>query len=407
MSAVNNQRIWSTGFTIIFVINVIINFAQYMMITLVPKFAESLGASAVVIGVVTGTFAITALAVRPLVGPATLRLRSQWLLAGTLLILMTAFILYSSASSVMGLFMARLLHGTGMGFLAPVTLSLASQALPAERMAQGIGVFSLGQAVATAVGPSTGLWLLGVVGYRGTFLTSGGLIVIAFLMTWALSPAPPPTRTGGTSFSWRSVIAPEAVVPAIVIFFLAGAYSGINAFIVLLGESVGVADIGMFFTAYALAIVISRPLAGRISDRHGLAVVIVPGMAVFGLAFVVVSQAHSLAMFLVAGVLSALGYGICQPAVQTWCLISVEPARRGIASNTNYIGVDLAYLVMPVVAGAIVSWLRDAGASVASSYQIMYLSLIVPVAIGMAVFLVYGRRSLSHQINNPNDRRSS
>ena len=150
MPKATKQRIWSTGFTTIFVINLIINVAQYMMITLVPKFAESLGASAILIGVVTGTFAITALAVRPLVGPATLRLRGPRLLAATLLLLVIAFVLYSTSHGIVGLFIARLLHGTGMGFLGPVSLSLASQTLPAERMAQGIGIFSLGQAVATA-----------------------------------------------------------------------------------------------------------------------------------------------------------------------------------------------------------------------------------------------------------------
>lgn len=283
--------IWTGRFGALFGINFIISFAQFMTLALVPKLAQSVGASAVIVGVVTGIFAVTSLAVRPFVGPATLRVRHNYLLMVTLGVIVAAFVMYSVSNSIPVLVAARLLHGAGMGFLAPVTLAMASDALPPRRMAQGIGIFSLGQAVATAVGPPVGLLLLGWFGYRSSFLVGAGLLLCAAVMAWRIrSPKPQASRAVG--WGWKSFIAPEALVPAIIMFFLSGAFSGVNAFIILYGESRGVGDIGLFFTVYAVFILLSRPLAGRLADTRGLAVVIVPGMIMFGIAFIVISQSR-------------------------------------------------------------------------------------------------------------------
>lgn len=382
--------IWTARFSTLFGINFVINFAQFMTLAMVPKLATSMGATALAVGVVAGVFAVTSLAVRPVVGWATLTLRHNYLLTATVGLISLAFVAYGLSDSIPVLIAARLLHGAAMGFLAPVTLAMASDALPAMRMAQGIGVFSLGQAVATALGPSTGLWLAAELGYRSAFLCGAALLAVAASVAWRL-PAPRAERAAGQRFSWRSFIAPEAVVPAVVIFLLAGAYSGVNSFIVLYGESRSVDGIGLFFTIYAVFIMVSRPLAGRVGDARGLGVVIVPGMVMFAASFVVISQARSLAGFVVAGAISAFGYGVCQPAIQTLCLISVDPSRRGVASNTNYLGVDLAYLIMPIVAGSIVTARVDAGAALPDAYSTMYLALTVPILAGLLVFVIFGR----------------
>lgn len=384
--------IWTRSFLFIFIINLVINMAQFMMNTLVPKLADALGASAVVIGVVSGMFAVTALAVRPVVGQATIRIRKNHLLAATLAVILLAFVLYSFANSIEMVMAARLLHGAGMGFLAPVMLALASDALPEQRMASGIGIFSLGQAVATALGPSIGLALLAAVGYQTTFLLGAAILAGAMVLGFRVKTTPR-VRSNGRRFTWKSFIAPEAIVPAVVLFFLAGAYSGVNSFIVLYGESLGVVDIGLFFTAFAIFVLLSRPIAGALADRHGLSTVIIPGMIIFAGAFVLISRAQTLTQFMVAGAVSAFGYGVCQPALQTLAILSVDQSQRGVAGNTNYIGVDLGYLVMPMLAGMVVSGSLANGASLPESYSYMYLALLIPVALGLMIYIVFGRRT--------------
>lgn len=388
-------RIWSARFVTLFAINFVITFAQFMTLVLVPKLAASLGASSLVVGVVAGVFAVTALAVRPAVGWTTLVVRHNRLLACTVGMIMVAFILYGFSDSIPVLIGARLLHGAAMGFLAPVTLAMASDALPSSRMAQGIGIFSLAQAVSTAAGPSVGLWMLSAFGYSTSFLVGAGLMLISALLALRLT-SPPPQRARDVRFRWSSFVAREALLPAAIMFFLAGAFSAVNTFIVLYGESRGVDQIGLFFAAYAVFILVSRPLAGAIGDTRGMPVVILPGMIMFAISFVIIANVDSLLGFLIAGAVSALGYGICQPAVQTLALTSVAPSRRGLASNTNYIGVDLGYLIMPIVGGWIVAMDVNAGATSTDAYSAMYLTFIIPVALGLMLFVLSLRRRPPH-----------
>ena len=384
--------IWSRGFALILVINLVIGIAQYVALAIVPLYASDLGASALIIGIVAGIFAVTALGVRPFVGPATFRFQHSRLLVVTSLLILAAFVCYSFADSIAVLIVGRLLHGMGMGLLAPVALMLASNALPASRMASGIGVFSLGQAVAMAAGPALGIWLIGVLDYRGAFLVSGGFIVLALLLSLAVS-SPPPQETGPLRITWRRIVAPEALPAAIVMFFLAGAYSAVNSFIVIYAQGAGVTDIGLFFTVYAATLLVSRPVAGRVADRFGLLSVVVPGMLLFAASFILIAHARTLAEFVVAGVISAFGYGVCQPAIQSLALLSVPKEHRGVAGSTTYMGVDLAYLVVPVVAGWIVSVAHTPDVSITGAYSVMFVWMLIPIAVALIVYIAVSLRS--------------
>lgn len=393
----NKQTIWNKKFINVFIINLVLSMAQFMMNVLIPKFAEHLGATAIVIGVVTSIFAISALGIRPIVGPATSYFRNNRLLAAAVGIIIIAFICYGLANSVGMVIVGRLLHGVGMGFLAPISLALASDALPSNKIAAGIGIFSLGQAVATAIGPSLGIELVDAFGYNVTFFIGTAMMIVVFCMALRLN-TDLPDRSGGFKVSLNNVIAPEVIIPAVIMFFLAGAYSSINSFVLIYGKANGVKEIGLFFTAYAVCLIISRPFSGKIADKYGLDKALVPGLLIFALSFILISQSDTLPMFLLSGAVSAFGYGICQPIIQTLCMKLVTKDRRGIAGNTNYIGVDLGYLIAPTVAGAIVTFVQHQGGSTIMGYSIMYKMMTIPVIIGLIIFL-FQWKNIKHQVS--------
>ncbi|MFT2568372.1 hypothetical protein ACMWP8_28325, partial [Escherichia coli] len=61
----------------------------------------------------------------------------------------------------------------------------------------------------------------------------------------------------------RSIIAREALVPALVMLFLSSGFAAVNAFVVLYGRALDLGSIGLFFTAYAVTVLAARPIAGR------------------------------------------------------------------------------------------------------------------------------------------------
>ena len=386
------RTVWNKAFISVFIMNVFLMMGLFMMNTLVPTYVENLGATAAIVGVVTSMFAVTALAIRPIVGPSTRNFRNSRILAVAVVITIGAFICYGIADSVEMIIVGRLLHGVGMGFFAPVTMALASDALPSEKLASGIGIFSLGQAIATAVGPAFGLELVQRYGYRSTFFIGAFIMVIVLVLSLRLK-SDAPQRTSGFRIKLSDIIDRAVIVPAMMMFFLSGAYSCINAFILIFGGAAGVKEIGLFFTSYAICLFFSRPISGKFADKYGVDKTLIPGMIIFALSFILISFSDTLPMFLVAGAVSAFGYGICQPAVQTLCMLLVSKERRGVAGNTAFIGVDTGYLLAPSLGGILVTFVHSQGGTVLAGYAVMFRVMTIPILIALILFL-WKRRTI-------------
>lgn len=380
------ETIWNKRFINIFIINFILSMGQYMMSTLIPKYTYSLGATATIVGIVSSMFAVTALIIRPVAGPAMDYFKKGRLLAAAIGLLIIAFIGYGCSNSVAVIIAARLVHGVGIGVAVPLCLAMASNTLPTSKLASGISVYSLGSAVATAVGPSIGLKLSALIGYNKTFFIITALLCSCLILTLRLRTNVP-VRTERFKISLSKVIVPEVIIPTVIMFFLTVAYSCVNYFIAIYGGVRNVADIGLFFTAYALCLLVSRPISGRIADRYGVDKTIIPGLCLFALSFVFISFASSLVGFLLAGALCAFGYGICAPSMQALCMQLVSKERRGAAGNMNFVGIDCGNLVGPTLAGLIISTVQASSGSEVFSYEMMYRVMILPVIIALVIFI--------------------
>lgn len=381
----SSRSIWTGSFITIFLINILVNSGLYMINTLVPKATSYLNAPVTIIGLVASTFAVTSLLSRPFVGASGLFFRSRTILCISVSVLVVAYGLFGLADSVLMMVTGRLLQGIGMAFVGPICLAIASNSLPRERIASGISIFSIGQASANAFGPSVGLWLAAQFGYGMAFFTGSLLMLIALFLSLSLPMDKPPARHR-FRLSLNTFFSREALIPGVIFFFLGGAYSCIVSYVVLYGESCGIENCGVFFTAYAISVMFSRLFSGKIGEKYGMSSVIISGMICYALSFYIISFSHTTGMFIFAGAFSALGYGICQPSIQALCMMQVPEERRNAAGNTCYFGVDMGYLVMPTIAGAIVSTVQNCGGSITCGYAAMYR--IMPVSI-LCALLIY------------------
>jgi MFS family permease len=386
------EKIWTKSFATIFVVSFVMSMGQFMMNTLIPKFADALGSTATVVGMVTGIFAVTALGIRPVAGPAMDYFKKSRLLTLAIGAITLAFICYGLAHSITALIIARLIHGVGIGMAAPLSLALASNTLPNSKMASGLGIFSLGSAVATAIGPSLGLKLSSVIGYNSTFFICAVVMAFCLILTLLIKEAVP-AKTERFKIRLNQIIAPEVLLPTLVIFFQIIAYSSINAFIAIYGGLRGIENIGLYFTANAVCLIFIRPLSGRIADKFGLDKTVIPGLVIFMGALFVISCSRSLPMFILSGMITAVGFGVSEPILQTLNMQLVPKARRGAASNTNFMGIDIGFLIGPTIAGSIITAVQNTTGSQLTGITVMYRFMLLPVAVSVIIFAV-SRKSL-------------
>lgn len=378
----NNDKIWNAAFISIFVANALMNLGQQMVNSLVAKYADYLGAAATLVGFLSGLFAATALIFKVFSGPAIDSFSRKKILMGAMAVMIFSYIGYGISVNVPMLITFRLIEGTARAFTATCCLAIASDTLPADKYGSGIGIFSLAQAACQAIGPTVGLTLYRYIGYNATFFISAACVIGGVIATANIKLE---QRTDRKKFkiTLSSVAAPEAAVPAILLFLLSGTACIIYSFLAIYGTNMGVVNIGFFFTVYAGVMLVSRPFIGRMSDKYGLVKVTIPAIFFFALSFYLISIATNLPMFLIAAFVSAFGFGAAQPAIQTLCMKSVPPERKGAGSNTAYIGNDLGNMVFPVVAGMIVE---------AVGYRSMWRFMIIPMVMALIIMLIFSNK---------------
>ena len=374
-------RIWNTSFTSVFVSCIALFMSQMMMNSLVAKYAYSLGATETQVGLTVSMFAVTALLFRVVSGPATDSFNRKFLLIGAMLVLAGSYLGYSFSGSVGMLQAFRLLQGAGMAFTSTVCLTLAADALPPDKMGVGIGVFSMTQAASQAIGPATGLALVDALGYGPTFTIGAIMMIVAVLVALGIKTRPREKKQFKVALN--SILAPEAVLPAIMVFFLTLAFVAINSFLIIYAEGLGVFNIGYYFTVYAGTLLVTRPIVGKLTDRYGIVKIAVPAMCFFAASFVIISHATNLPMFLIAAFIAAFGYGACQPAFLTLCVKCVPENHRGAASSTTYVALDIAMLSGPVIAGLAIEQF---------GYNAMWQIMIAPMLVSAVIALVFRKK---------------
>ncbi len=389
-----HSSIWSFPYIVLMVTNFFQSMAAFMCNTTLPVFIDRLGASASIVGTVVSAFAITALLIRPFAGPAFDSFSRKVLLLIAQGIICASMLLYGIADSIPFLFAVRLLHGIGIGCSGPLAMSLVSEFLPAGKLASGISIYTLAQSVAQIIGPAVGLWLIEAVGFSPAYFLGAALLLVAMVGIFFLKEPPrerPPYR-----FKLNRMFAREAVSKAIVLTLLAISFSCMTSYLVLYGYLRGIDNIGLYFTIYALCLLATRPLFGKLADRFGAQRVLLIGVTCFAASYVLLHFTQEFTQLVSVAIVGSAGFGACAPLVQSLALSSVPPERRGAASNTSYTGLDLGMLFGPTIGGNVIVFLEPQLGSLVEAYSWMWLVMLVPLVFATIVIIYWNIKGTNY-----------
>jgi MFS family permease len=387
MTETKKTSIWTKGYVCAFIANVMLCFSQNSVSPLISTYAAYLGAGAVVVGMVSGLYFGVAFAARPISGPAITKMNKKHIMIATYALGVVTNVAYAFCGNIPLFVAARILHGIEFAFVGSLNLTIASDSLPKEKLGSGIGVFGIGGAFATILAPSMGiavrdwgnaLWGNGA-GYKAVFILAAVFMLLG-LIPCLIIPIKEQTKEALASLGawYKNIVAKETLIPAIIICCTSVSSVLYSTYMVPYAASKGIENIGLYFTVYAIVLLFSRPLSGRLLDRLGMPKIFYPGCILFIISIIIVALSNTLPMILVGAAFAALGYGALNPALQTTCIRTVLPERRGVASNTNYFGIDLGFFLGPIFGGFIIKY---------GSYSMMYLIVgIIPVIAAMIIF---------------------
>jgi MFS family permease len=118
---------------------------------------------------------------------------------------------------------------------------------------------------------------------------------------------------------------------------------------------------------------------GRVSDRYGVTVAIVPGLVGMFAGLVILWWADTLVIFLISAVLFGLGFGVVLPLLQATAYTFAPIERRGAASATLFATADIGYGLGAILLGLGIGWFGHPAA---------FAGLAVFTLIALILFLV-------------------
>lgn len=380
---VKAETIWNKDFVILFIVNIIAFLGFQMLNPLMTKYAANIGVESSILGLVTGAYAFAALLSRPFGGYLTDRLNKKLFMIFSLLGMSLCFLGYIFVKSPELLIALRFLHGIFFGLDSTVAMTMASNALPSSKLSSGLGFFSISSVASMAIAPSIGIWILDLSGYPSLFLISAVLTLISLVLALGISKESQRGSGYRRSICLHNLFSVEALGPAVICVLVSSTSGLCSSFMVLFGDNRGISNVGLYFTVYALTLVLVRPAVGRIADRTPSIYIGIPCCFSIIAAMVTLWYAKNLIHILLAGILFGIGYSIL-PLLQSMCIKCVTPERRGVASSTYYMGLDIGNAAGPVVGGLL---------SAAVGYGNTFLLFCLPIIGGVAILLFLNQKS--------------
>ncbi|MEH7236973.1 MFS transporter [Bacillus sp. JJ1562] len=374
------EKIWTRDFTLICISNFFIFLGFQMTLPTIPLFVEQLGGNDQLIGLVVGFFTFSALLIRPFAGHQ-LEIRGRrfvYLLGLSIFVLSVGS--YGIISSLLFLFMFRIIQGIGWGFSTTASGTIATDLIPANRRGEGMGYFGLFGNIALAFGPSLGLTLAGTISFTKIFSICAILGLVALILSSKIhykKREPIKEKPRKWDFYEKT-----ALPPSILLFFITVTFGGIAAFLPIYTLQKEIPGIEWYFLLFAIALMITRTFAGRLYDLKGHQAIFAPGAFMIVVAMVLLAWLPSSLVLYIAAFLYGLGFGALQPALQAWAVQTAPAHRKGMANATFFSSFDLGVGIGAITFGQIAHHLGYHSIYIASAFSVLISILLYFIWIG-------------------------
>lgn len=380
-----------TPFLIVLIASLLSRFSYQMARSpVLPRFAEDLGSSPELIGLIVAASTITGILVKLPAGALSdiLGCRRMMLL-GALFFAGPPF-LYPLVTEPLALILVRFLHGFATAIFGPVASAYVAEIFKKGR-AEKLGWFSSANDIGATLGPMIGGFILfSTASYSTTFLVVGGLGLFPVFMVLRLPPeAKIPFAQTGKPARWEEfkkgileILSNRAVITASAME--AAMYLGYGAFLgffPIYGKAIGHNDaaIGLIMGGQLLTRMIGKPGGGWLSDRLGRKPMILLGLSLFAVVLPLTVLAETFSVLFLFSCLLGLGVAIVTTSTTALVADLAKAGRMGSAMGVFGTIWDSGEAAGPILAGFLIAHL---------SYFNAFLLISALIAIAASIFAV-------------------
>lgn len=355
------NTLWSKDYLCIIGINFLIYVVHFQLMLWSTSYAlDTWHVGIGTAGLASGIFIVGALIARIPTGRYIDFLgRRRLFLLGTFFFFLLS-LLYMAAPGIDSFMTVRFLHGLAFGAASTAASTIAAALIPVKRMGSGIGYYTLGVTLASAVGPFVAMYFVNLRDFYAGAVISG---VIAAVILFLSAAVRVPERVVSEAervelhhWSLDAFFARRALGIAFVAFLGGICYSTVLSYLGAYADTLGLSAVGgaYFFLCFALTSFLSRPVTGYLLDRCGGDIVIYPSLVLLVVSMITLASANSNGVLLLGGLLLGAGYGTLTAACHALSIHCALANQLGIATSTYFVLLDLGIGVGPYLLGHLV-----------------------------------------------------
>ena len=357
---------------------------------LLPLYAEAMGATGVLLGMIFSSFTIARAVVIPFIGPISDRRgRKLFLLIGfggfTV-----ATLGYILAITSFHLIITRAVQGATAGMMLPIARAYIGDLCPMGEEGRWQGIANAAFVGGFALGPLIGGPIAEWYGYNTAFYVMGGICLLSFLLALRFLPESGSRQTGGgrqsTAQLFRLVHANSMFRG--LSFYRVGLALGRGCLMVFLplfavsSLNIGVGLIGVLLACHHILRAAIQPYSGNLADRFNRRTLLIIGAIAHIIFFILIPREYSYWQLLVLVAFGGVAAGFAMPALTALYTEQGRTSGMGTAMTLEILAMAIGMGIGPILGGVVADALNIA--------SVFYFSAGVQV-IGIALFFVLTR----------------
>jgi MFS family permease len=353
------------------------SFVINILVPTLPIYLSNLGAKEVEIGVLIGSFFVSALVLRPFVGKSLTKIaEKRFLICGSILFALTS-VAYIAAPPFWPFLIVRILQGIGFALFHTAAYTFVARITSEAHRGQSLSYFVLAFNVACAAGPPLGIVLVNHFSYTVLFLVCAGLSLCSLFLGCMLRK-PYVASSQLLSVGAGSIFSRKSLPPSIVNSLTYLAWGSLTTFFPLCAVQRGVANPGLFFSTFAVTLIVGRIFGARVMDLYSKERLVLPCLILCTIAMVVLAFSETLLMFMLAAIILGVGFTFLMPSLLVIAIDRAQP-HPGLGMGTFTAVGDLAMVLGPILMGMVIH---------GTSYTTMFLCLALIELLNIGYFLL-------------------
>jgi DHA1 family tetracycline resistance protein-like MFS transporter len=321
---------------IVIFLTVFVNLVGFgIIIPLLPFYAQTFGASPLVIGLLFASFSLSQLIATPALGVLSDRWGRRPVLIFSLLGTVVSFVLLAVAHSLFVLFAARIIDGLSGGNITTARAYIADVTEPHER-AKAFGMLGAAFGLGFIVGPGLA-GVLAHISYTAPIWAAALVTLIATAMAFFWLPETVHRGSAATESPWRAipdVFGRRHLRPLLIADFIYWAsFSVCNTTFALFASrrfGFDVAQTGYVLAAFGLlGVIVQVGMVAPAVRMLGLLRTLLLGLIIAAAGWACVGLSHSLVAFLAALVPAGIGVGLCNASLITLVSHAASKEEQG------------------------------------------------------------------------------